>query len=834
MKGDFSRRTFRSSHHYSQVLMQQGRVQLDADWNEQADIASHLHRRLCADTIGSHGGPRKGAGMAIACQVSGKAGDCPGDQLLISLGRYYVDGILCENEQPELKLGQQPDLPGVELPADPGRYVAYLDVWTEHVSAVDRPELLEVALQGPDTASRARTVWQVRLTAAEGGTTCADLVGWTPPEQQSTGRLRARAHSEPTEQRPCTVPVRAGYRRLENQLYRVEIRDGSDAKHGATFVWSRENGSVVAKLDRLDGDVLVVTAPGRDDRLWFVTNGWVEVLPRERALRGEPGFLARLATPDGVRLPVAQWHPDPPPGEKADPPPTEKDVGADAVVRRWESAPLPVPADDKDRWVSLEDGVQVAFEPGGVLRTGDYWLIPARTANLRAQLSDLIGDVDWDIVDGEPAFSPPEGIIHRYAPIAILERSADNNTWKTTDCRRLFEPLTELTSTAVLSLVGGDGQEAMPGDPLPRPLEVLVSANGRPVPKAVVRFTAAAGDVATDKAALATAGKSVDISTGPDGIARCVWRLAASPGQPSQTADARLVSESEAVVGNPVHFSARLSLADQVWFRSGDRPAMAGVDTVQEALDRLIGDRPLPTRVSLHGGRELRRADRVSVTELVSGVAVALDGTPQTPESDPPLRMTVELPFPLSSADKALWGDQVIGVASIVLAGEVSIEKVGVEQSLVWRPIPTSRDFLERLFSVLDGSSVDSVRCVLGLLDHAVAPTGPSSGFVDERAFAFWLRGAGVQPSSEELTGHESEIVESAGGQPSVEESAARESGSEQSAGGQPPVEEPEGERRADEQPTIEEPEAAEQPAREQPARRRASGTRRATSTNVT
>jgi hypothetical protein len=33
MKGDFTRNTFVPSKSFSRVLMQQGRVQLDADWN---------------------------------------------------------------------------------------------------------------------------------------------------------------------------------------------------------------------------------------------------------------------------------------------------------------------------------------------------------------------------------------------------------------------------------------------------------------------------------------------------------------------------------------------------------------------------------------------------------------------------------------------------------------------------------------------------------------------------------------------------------------------------------------------------------------------------------
>ena len=41
MKGDFTRSTYDRHNHYRSVRMQQGRVQLDADWNEQADITLH-------------------------------------------------------------------------------------------------------------------------------------------------------------------------------------------------------------------------------------------------------------------------------------------------------------------------------------------------------------------------------------------------------------------------------------------------------------------------------------------------------------------------------------------------------------------------------------------------------------------------------------------------------------------------------------------------------------------------------------------------------------------------------------------------------------------------
>ena len=51
-RGDFTRDTFWRANHFCQVLMQQGRVQLDADWNEQSAILLHFLRSLARDVIG--------------------------------------------------------------------------------------------------------------------------------------------------------------------------------------------------------------------------------------------------------------------------------------------------------------------------------------------------------------------------------------------------------------------------------------------------------------------------------------------------------------------------------------------------------------------------------------------------------------------------------------------------------------------------------------------------------------------------------------------------------------------------------------------------------------
>src|ERR1700694_3731117 len=56
MYGDFSRLTFDPGNHYTAVWSQQGRIQLDADFNEQTAILLDWMRTLARDFIGPAGG----------------------------------------------------------------------------------------------------------------------------------------------------------------------------------------------------------------------------------------------------------------------------------------------------------------------------------------------------------------------------------------------------------------------------------------------------------------------------------------------------------------------------------------------------------------------------------------------------------------------------------------------------------------------------------------------------------------------------------------------------------------------------------------------------------
>ena len=88
----------------------------------------------------------------------------------------------------------------------------------------------EIALGGPDTGTRLKTVWQVKLFPAAVGDNCITafnkLLNANSP---SSGTLSAKTASEAPSPDPCIVPPSAGFRGLENQLYRVEIHDGGNS-----------------------------------------------------------------------------------------------------------------------------------------------------------------------------------------------------------------------------------------------------------------------------------------------------------------------------------------------------------------------------------------------------------------------------------------------------------------------------------------------------------------------------------------------------------------------------------------------------------------------------
>src|SRR5262245_49061531 len=90
MSSDISRQRFNPTNDFSSVLMQQGRVQLDADWNEWNEILDRRFRAETIDIIGRGTVPKE-------TQHGFEIGIDANNNLTIGLGRIYVDGLLAEN-----------------------------------------------------------------------------------------------------------------------------------------------------------------------------------------------------------------------------------------------------------------------------------------------------------------------------------------------------------------------------------------------------------------------------------------------------------------------------------------------------------------------------------------------------------------------------------------------------------------------------------------------------------------------------------------------------------------------------------------------------------------
>jgi hypothetical protein len=461
--GDFSNVTFVPGKQYSQVFDLQGRVGLDSLQNEQRAIAQYYLRTALADLLG----PAAGPSTINGAQNTGFRIELSGSDLTIGAGRYYVDGIAVSNDDPGAGYLRQPPFDRVKehplapapLPAQP--FLIYLKVWERHVTETEDPALHESALgmHHPDAASRAQVTWRVAVEPAmpddkpEARTKAAIATwvqDWLAQARSSAGhgRLRVRAaRPEDADENPCTAGPEAAYIG-ENQFYRVEIRSGGAAED-ATFVWSRDNGSVIFPIETCTDTKVQVSTLGRDWHTTLRPGDWVEAVDDTVSLRAGLGrpetapplrqvvdvfpessvVILDLAPPDGVGTDpllhpyLRRWDmPEPDPNAPAAP------GAATAAGVPVLETDLPIPVDLEDGlWIPLERGIEVQFLPSTgtepqQYRCGDYWVFPARR---------VLADVVFD----HPTGADPQGVAYHYAPLAVVESDGS-----LTRNRQLFAP----------------------------------------------------------------------------------------------------------------------------------------------------------------------------------------------------------------------------------------------------------------------------------------------------------------------------------------------------------------------------------------------------------
>ena len=522
MKGDFTRFTFEPRKRYTSVLMQQGRLQLDADWNEQMSIQNYLQQRQAQDMIGeSAGTPATEAGFQILPTPPPTDTNPPptpqnaknGGDLIIQFGRFYINGILCDfpvtssfqampltgtlnrvrlsftamdgqrfqaGEWLELQpKGEIFNITSVDkeqrlltfdrnLPADSnsalefrrittyktqidyptpttietGNYLVYLDVWQRHITAIDDPELREVALNVPDTTTRIKTLWQAKLLkidnplADNAMESVEQLSEWSTLIRSRQVELIASTDLQPDK--PGITNNQGHYLGVENRLYRVEIHEGG-LLGKASFKWSRDNGSTVSAIASINGNVIKLKNTIQEAYKLFKQSPedqpWVEVLTEEQELKNEPGVLVQIIAtkpPNQLIFETSQIRGGTLPPSNGQP----------LKVRRWDHTQDAVMMTG-EQWIFLEDGIKVKFQATDREKTryetGDYWLIPAR---------NIDRSIQWK-QDDQGVFlpQPPAGIQHQYGFLAAVHY--DNQTfsplieqsWEQSDIRVKFLPL---------------------------------------------------------------------------------------------------------------------------------------------------------------------------------------------------------------------------------------------------------------------------------------------------------------------------------------------------------------------------------------------------------
>ena len=463
MTADFSRIRMNPLAAFAGVELQQGRVLLDADFNEQVAVVDRRLRALASDVLG----------RATVSQTTSDAFHLTpaGAGFTIGRGRMYVDGLLAENFGRALAAerifdpllaetvysqdpgyAEQPWLqPPPALPTG-GRHLVYLDVWERELTAVEMPALVEPAL-GVDTSTRRQTVWQVRVLADEAPATVdcsspdAAIPGWAALIAPSTGRLTTGTFDVSAVPDPCELPPTGGYTGLENQLYRVEVHDAGAPGAGATFKWSRDNASVATRVATVvSATELELDSLGRDEVLRFAVGHWIEIADDRREFAQLPGEMRKIAEIDEASRRIRFT-----PALPADllPATLPDSVQAEALnlrVRRWDQAGeivrtaangtvvvvqdldapgstgvISIPA--AGTTLLLENGVTVSFSSVGTkgFRSGDAWVFAARTADASVEPLEQ---------------AAPRAIHHHYARLGFWDLASGTIS----DCRGKWPP----------------------------------------------------------------------------------------------------------------------------------------------------------------------------------------------------------------------------------------------------------------------------------------------------------------------------------------------------------------------------------------------------------
>jgi Family of unknown function (DUF6519) len=443
MGSDRARISYDAKQQYRAVVAQQGRVTLEADWNESQQLIDETIQEETLDMVGASGTPNDGYHLLSIPKE-------PFD-FTIQAGTIYVGGmravlqndISYSNQSDWLDRIDDRDWVTLEAAKQATQSeLVYLLLREQEVSAVEDSALREVALGGPDTAQRSRLIQHiVRLKTEE--LSCSKawdkaIEQWKqqgleldPKDPQhlrlkSATTLQVSFPAQIPLPDPCEPAARGGYLGADNQLIRVQITIDANGQH--QLVWGYDNASFLYRVNVVTDRLLKLQSRPVDEFHHPRTGQVVEVLrPAARLSNGEyiaaaTGKLFTLGAdynPDRqeVTLPSAFNNPDITKPEYL-------------FLRVWEKNQ---PFTLGQPVLLAGTGMAVTIQSSSKLHHGDYWLIAVRPSTpIQVYPQHLI----------QP--QPPNGPHLWVCPLSVIAWK-DGQLEPLDDCRHPFDNLVKLT-----------------------------------------------------------------------------------------------------------------------------------------------------------------------------------------------------------------------------------------------------------------------------------------------------------------------------------------------------------------------------------------------------
>jgi hypothetical protein len=466
MASDRARVSYDPSRKYRGVIAQQGRVTVEADWNEAATIGEERDRQTVLDLVGPFATPDRGYKVTAATPAGLRSGSAPG-QLTIGPGTLYLGGERLDLTE-RVRYSDQPDW--LDHSTDPlwscprlrpaprlRHELVYLLAAEQEVSAVEDPALADVALGGPDTMQRRRILQRFVRCPSESGS-CEDWrdaleksladhgLRFCPAAMtaQSDARLQVSLSAAPG----CGEPAAAGgYLGAENQMIRVMVTAVDDKTGAPTIVWGFDDASflyrVHTEVQEL-GNTALTLASAPVDSYHYPQRGQAVELLRDAVrltktdyIASSAGFVSTVTEayqPTGKTLIIAGG-----PARPGEPGCYHDDYldtnrTPQPYLRVWQDTAYAEPG----QAVPLGDtGVCVTLTSETNFHVGDFWHFALRPIQPTIVYPERILH----------APQPPDGPRAWACPLAVVTwDDSDDDNPAVSNCVPRFSGLTELTA----------------------------------------------------------------------------------------------------------------------------------------------------------------------------------------------------------------------------------------------------------------------------------------------------------------------------------------------------------------------------------------------------